>query len=163
MPKTPGNDDAFKLYDPARVSHISVSLSVRHPSGVAGSLAMPDPRVIGATPLDRVAKKRAPTRGACLHPFTTGACPRRPFPTSADPDRPCPTGADPDRPFPTDACSDRLCPPGGGTRGDDFTPTDGSRLGSTLHSHRSSRDSGEDLWPDRRSDFDPLRVAEPIS
>ena len=26
MPKTPGNDDAFKVYDPARVSHIPVNL-----------------------------------------------------------------------------------------------------------------------------------------
>ena len=70
VPKTPGNDDAFKVYDPARVSHISVSLSVRHPSGVAGSLAMPDPRVIGATPLDRVAKKRAPLSG-CFVPHSS--------------------------------------------------------------------------------------------
>ena len=36
VPKTPGKDDAFKVYDPARVSHIPVSQSVRHPSGVAG-------------------------------------------------------------------------------------------------------------------------------
>ena len=64
MPKTPGNNDAFKVYDPVRVSHIPVSQSVRHPSGVAGSLAMPDPRVVGATPHDHKAKKRAPTRGA---------------------------------------------------------------------------------------------------
>ena len=26
VPKTPGNDDAFKVYDPARVSHIPVNL-----------------------------------------------------------------------------------------------------------------------------------------
>ena len=25
VPKTPGNDDAFKVYDPARVSHLSGS------------------------------------------------------------------------------------------------------------------------------------------
>ena len=34
VPKTPGNDDAFKVYDPARVSHIPVSQPVRHPGGV---------------------------------------------------------------------------------------------------------------------------------
>ena len=57
VPMTPGNDDAFKVYNPARVSHIPVSQSVRHPSGVVGSLAMPDPRVVGATPLDPGLKK----------------------------------------------------------------------------------------------------------
>ena len=67
VPKTPGNDDAFKVYDPARVSHIPVSQSVRHPSGVGGSLAMPDPRVVGATPLDIRAKKRAPLSGCIVH------------------------------------------------------------------------------------------------
>ena len=60
VPKTPGNDDAFKVYDPARVSHIPVSQSVRHPSGVAGSLATPDPRVVGATPLDPGLKAGTP-------------------------------------------------------------------------------------------------------
>ena len=32
----------------------------------------------------------------------------------------------------------------------------GSRQGSTLHSHRSSRNSGDDLWTDHRPDLDPL-------
>ena len=50
--------------DPARVSHIPVSQSVRHPSGVAGSITISDPRVVGATPLRPVARKLAPTRGA---------------------------------------------------------------------------------------------------
>ena len=68
VPKTPGKDDAFKVYDPARVSHIPVSQSVRHPNGVAGSLAMPDPRVVGATPLDPGLKSGHPCRGAS---FTT--------------------------------------------------------------------------------------------
>ena len=68
VPKTPGNDDAFKVYDPARVSHIPVSQPVRHPSGVAGSLATPDPRVVGATPLDPGLKSGHPCRGAS---FTT--------------------------------------------------------------------------------------------
>ncbi len=81
-----------------------------------------------------VAKKRAPTRGA-------------------DPDRPCPMGACPDRPLPADD----------GSRGDDFIPTGGSRQGSTLHSHRSSHDSDDDLWTDHRTDLDPLRVALTIS
>ena len=46
--------------DPARVSHIPVSQSVRHPSGVAGSITISDPRVVGATPLRPVARKLAP-------------------------------------------------------------------------------------------------------
>ena len=36
------------------------SLIVRRPSGVAGLLAMPDPRVFGATPLDRWLKSGHP-------------------------------------------------------------------------------------------------------
>ena len=77
VPKTPGNDDAFKVYDPARVSHIPVSQSVRHPSGVAGSLATPDPRVVGATPLDPGLKSGHPYRGASfttLHSGLNGFC-----------------------------------------------------------------------------------------
>ena len=57
----------------------------------------------------------------------------------------------------------RICchiPPTGGSRIHRPIPTGGgSRLGSTLHSHRSSRDSGDDLWTDHRPDLDPLRVA----
>ena len=52
VPKTAGNDDAFKVYDPARVSHLPVRQSVRHPGGVVRSLVMADPRVFGAAPLD---------------------------------------------------------------------------------------------------------------
>ena len=52
MPKTPGKKTRFKMHDPARVSHLPVRQSVRHPGGVAGLLAMPSPRVFGATPLD---------------------------------------------------------------------------------------------------------------
>ena len=40
-------------------------------------LALPGPRVFGATPLDHVAKKRAPTRGASfptLHNELRGFC-----------------------------------------------------------------------------------------
>ena len=43
-----------------------VRQSVRHPDGVAGSLAMPDPRVFGATPLDLGLKSGHPCRGASL-------------------------------------------------------------------------------------------------
>ena len=42
------------------LTHISVSQSVRHPNGVAGLLAMPDPRVVGATPLDPGLKADTP-------------------------------------------------------------------------------------------------------
>ena len=35
----------------------------------------------------------------------------------------------------------------------------GSRQGSPLHSHRSSRDSGDDLWADRPLDLDPARAS----
>ena len=41
-----------------------VSQSVRHPGGVAGSLAMPDPRVVGTMPLDPGLKSGHPCRGA---------------------------------------------------------------------------------------------------
>ena len=65
--------------DPARASHIPVSQSVRHPSGVAGSITISDPRVLGATPLRPVARKLAPTRGASPPPgalsYRTGRCP----------------------------------------------------------------------------------------
>ena len=67
-PSTPCGSPSRAFSDPARVSHIPVSQSVRHPNGVAGSLAMPDPRVVGATPLDPGLKSGHPCRGA---PFTT--------------------------------------------------------------------------------------------
>ena len=44
------------------------SLIVRHPGGVAGSITISDPRVVGATPLRPVARKLAPTRGASPPP-----------------------------------------------------------------------------------------------
>ena len=110
-----------------------------------------------------VAKKRAPTRGACHdrrcsmgdcsdRPCPMGACHDRPLPTGACHDRPFQLGACPRRPFQLGACPGRRLPTGGG-----------SRQGSTLHSHRSSRDSGDDLWTDHRPDRDPLRVALTIS
>ena len=64
MPKTAGKRTPVKMYDPARVSHIPVRQSVRHPFGVAGSLATPDPRVVGATPLDPGLKSGHPYRVA---------------------------------------------------------------------------------------------------
>ena len=40
----------------------------------------------------------------------------------------------------------------------------GSRQGSPLPSHRSSRDSGDDLWADRPLDLDPARASHiPVS
>ena len=56
-PKTSG-----KIYDPARASHIPV-IQCDTPSGVGGSLAMRDPRVVGATPLDPGLKSGHPSRG----------------------------------------------------------------------------------------------------
>ena len=69
MPKTAGKGCLLLTYDPDRVSHLPVRQSVRHPTGVVGSLVMADPRVFGATPLDLVAMKRAPARGASLYTF----------------------------------------------------------------------------------------------
>ena len=70
MPKTPGKDDAFKVYDPARVSHLLADWEVRHPGGVAGLLAVPGPRVFGATPLDHVARKTGTHKG-CFVPHSS--------------------------------------------------------------------------------------------
>ena len=102
VPKTPGNDDAFKVYDPARVSHIPVSQPVRHPSGVAGSHAMPDPRVVGATPLDPGLNDEHPFRGAS--PDDLGGYPSHPSRKGEAPDisparsrLPDPAGAKPRR------------------------------------------------------------------
>ena len=35
VPKTPGKKTLFKVFDPARVSHLPVRQSMRHPCGVA--------------------------------------------------------------------------------------------------------------------------------
>ena len=57
-------EQKFPFPEPPFGRHIPrASLIVRHPGGVAGSLAMPDLRVIGAMPLDHVTKKRAPLSG----------------------------------------------------------------------------------------------------
>ena len=57
------------------VAHTSQSTSAT-PYGVAGSLAMPDPRVVGATPLDPGLKSGHPYRGATRlgdpHPWGYG-------------------------------------------------------------------------------------------
>ena len=50
------------------VAHTSQSTSAT-PYGVAGSLAMPDPRVFGATPLDPGLKSGHPCRGATRRRF----------------------------------------------------------------------------------------------
>ena len=58
------------------VAHTSQSISAT-PSGVAGSLATPDPRVVGATPLDPGLKSGHPCRGASfttLHNEWSGSC-----------------------------------------------------------------------------------------
>ena len=75
VPKTAGKGCLLLTYDPARVSHLPVRQSVRHPGGVVRSLVMADPRVFGATPLDHVDRKLAPARGASLHDETIGYCP----------------------------------------------------------------------------------------
>ena len=73
VPKTARND-AFKVNDPARVSHLPVRQSVRHPGGVVGSLVMADPRVFGAAPLDLWLRSGHPCRGASPHDETKGFC-----------------------------------------------------------------------------------------
>ena len=59
----PGKEDLGKDIRPRQGVALSRQ-SVRHPSGVAGSLAMPNPRVFGATPLDPGLKSGHPRRGA---------------------------------------------------------------------------------------------------
>ena len=68
VPTTPGKRTPGMISDPARASHLPVSQSVRHPDGVAGSLAMADPRVVGATPLDPRLWSEHPCRGASPPP-----------------------------------------------------------------------------------------------
>ena len=53
----------IKVNDPARVSHLPVRQSVRHPGGVVGSCNALSPGHRGYAPRPG-AKKRAPTRGA---------------------------------------------------------------------------------------------------
>ena len=65
VPKTPGTDDAYKVYDPARVSHLSVRQSVRHPGGVAGlGGAVGNPESSGLRPSTSGLKSGHPCRGA---------------------------------------------------------------------------------------------------
>mgnify|MGYP001661036109 CR=1 FL=1 len=69
MPKTPGNDDAFKVSDPARVSHSLSQIDRATPyRGRDTSPTHPFPGVVGAMPLDTRAKQRAPLPGC--HPPT---------------------------------------------------------------------------------------------
>ena len=139
VPKTAGNDDAFKVYDPARVSHLLVRQSVRHPGGVVRSLVMADPRVIGATPLDPWLKSGHPCRGASVPALHNQLI---------------------------DFCTTQMRHPRRSATGGALLATtiplpmgDGFRQGSPLDSHRSSRDSGDDLWTDQHPDLDSLRVA----
>ena len=52
------------MHDPARVSHLPVRQSVRHPSGVAGIEPHRNPESSGLRPSTSGLKKRAPLRGA---------------------------------------------------------------------------------------------------
>ena len=68
MAEDPGKRRRIQGIRPRQgVAHTSQSTSAT-PYGVAGSLAMPDPRVVGATPLDPGLKSGHPCRGAS---FTT--------------------------------------------------------------------------------------------
>ena len=73
------------------MSHLPVSQSVRHPSGVAGSLATPDPRVVGATPLDLWLRSEHPQGVPASTPVST---PSRRVPATADPSRRVPVLTD---------------------------------------------------------------------
>ena len=67
VPMTPGNDDAYKVYDPDRVSHRQPNLLSTTPSGVVGispHRAIPGSSSGLAPLLDTRAKHRAPLRGA---------------------------------------------------------------------------------------------------
>ena len=67
VPTTPGNDDAYKVYDPDRVSHRQPNLLSTTPSGVVGispHRAIPGSSSGLAPLLDTRAKHRAPLRGA---------------------------------------------------------------------------------------------------
>ena len=64
----PYNFGIFRHFHPSpRCSRLPIpqgrGLIVRHPGGVVGWLVTPYPRVFGATPLDHVARKRAPLPG----------------------------------------------------------------------------------------------------
>ena len=64
VPKTPGKKTIFKMHDPARVSHLPVRQSVRHPSGVAGIEPHRNPESSGLRPSTSGLKNGHPCRGA---------------------------------------------------------------------------------------------------
>ena len=70
VPKTPGKKTFFKMHDPARVSHLPVRQSVRHPSGVAGIEPHRNPESSGLRPSTSGLKNGHPCRGA-LYPLFT--------------------------------------------------------------------------------------------
>ena len=97
VPMTAGKRTLIKIYDPARVSHIPVSQSVRHPCGVGIACIARSTGLRGYAPRP-VAMERAPTRGASPPPgalsYRTGRCPigqvgrgDDPFAGVMDPDR----------------------------------------------------------------------------
>ena len=86
VPTTPGNDDAYKVYDPDRVSHRQPNLLSTTPSGVVGispHRAIPGSSSGLAPLLDTRAKNRAPLPGCipilkdALYYRTSRAEPRR--------------------------------------------------------------------------------------
>ena len=64
VPKTPGKKMLIKMHDPARVSHLPVRQSVRHPSGVAGLEPHRNPESSGLRPSTSGLKSGHPCRGA---------------------------------------------------------------------------------------------------
>ena len=69
MPKTPGKKTLFKMHDPARVSHLPVRQSVRHPGGVAGIEPHRNPESSGLRPSTSGLKNGHPCRGALYPTF----------------------------------------------------------------------------------------------
>ena len=70
MPKTPGKRIPREIYDPARVSHLPVCQSVRHPSGVVGlGGSVGNPESSGLRPSTSGLKIGHPCRGASFTTF----------------------------------------------------------------------------------------------
>ena len=77
VPKTPGKRIPREIYDPARVSHLPVCQSVRHPSGVVGlGGSVGNPESSGLRPSTSGLKNEHPCRGATQpgdpHPWGYG-------------------------------------------------------------------------------------------
>ena len=79
MPKTPGKTTSGMISDPARVSHLPVRQSVRHPSGVAGIEPHRNPESSGLRPSTSGLNNEHPCRGATRpsdpHPWDYGGAP----------------------------------------------------------------------------------------